>query len=239
MSTIPTQVCSPPAPPRVVAISGMVFAGLFVASVVLVRLAIPADPTDQGEWVADAGYRDSVRWALNLIPFTGVAFLWFMGVLRNRIGALEDRFFATVFLGSGLLFVAMLFASAAISGALLESVAVDGRVAAQSEMFAFGRRASYALMNVFGIKMAAVFIFMTSSIGLRTAFLPRWLAFSGFTTGLVLLLVITNLAWIALLFPFWVLLVSVYILVTDFRERRLVATSANANAPSESMVSGR
>ena len=217
MSDQPLQAVSvqPPAPPRVVAIAGMIFSALFIASLVLVRIAIPADPTDRGEWVNDASYRDSVRLALNLIPFTGVAFLWFMGVLRNRIGALEDRFFATVFLGSGLLFVAMLFTAGAIAGAMLESVASEGRLAAHHEMFAFGRRASYAIMNVFGIKMAAVFIFMTSSIGLRTGFLPRWLTFVGFAKGLVLLLVITEFVWIALLFPAWVLLVSAYILITD------------------------
>jgi len=45
------------------------------------------------------------------LPFAGIAFLWFIGVLRDRLGELEDRFFATVFLGSGLLFLAMLFAS--------------------------------------------------------------------------------------------------------------------------------
>jgi hypothetical protein len=225
MSTPQTETRTPPAPPRVVAIAGMIFSAFFIASLVLVRLAIPADPADKGEWVADASSRDSIRLALNLIPFTGVAFLWFMGVLRNRIGALEDRFFATVFLGSGLLFVAMLFVSAAVAGALLESFAIEGRLAAQSEMFAFGRKASYAIMNVFGIKMAAVFMFMTSSIGLRTAFLPRWLAFVGFAVGLVLLLIITNFAWIALVFPMWVILVSTHILVADFRQGRRLASS--------------
>ena len=218
MSTTPTEPRLPPSPPRAVAISGMIFSALFIASLVLVRLAIPADPTDRGEWIADASIRDSIRWALNLIPFTGVAFLWFMAVLRNRIGLLEDRFFATVFLGSGLLFVATLFAAAAIAHAMLESIAVEGGLPARSETFAFGRRATYALMNVFAIKMAAVFMFVTSSIGLRTAFLPRWLAFVGFAVGLVLLLVITNFAWIALLFPSWVLLVSAYILIAEFRQ---------------------
>jgi hypothetical protein len=54
--------------------------------------------------------------ALYLVPFAGIAFLWFIGVLRDRLGELEDRFFATVFFGSGLLFLAMLFASAAVAG---------------------------------------------------------------------------------------------------------------------------
>src|SRR5579859_405614 len=143
MSTSQTETLTPPAPPRAVAISGLVFSALFIASLVLIRLAIPADPTDRGEWIADTSYRDTVRLALNLIPFTGIAFLWFMAVLRNRIGRLEDRFFATVFLGSGLLFVAMLFVSASVAGAILESFAVEGRLPAQSETFAFGRRTGH------------------------------------------------------------------------------------------------
>ena len=84
-------------------------------SLVLIRLAVPADPTEPGFWLADPAFRNWVRIALNLVPFTGIAFLWFMAVLRNRIGLLEDRFFATVFLGSGLLFVAMLFAAVAVA----------------------------------------------------------------------------------------------------------------------------
>ena len=61
----------------------------------------------------------AVAIALNLVPFAGIAFLWFIGVLRDRIGEHEDRFFATVFLGSGLLFVAMIFVAAAITGAVI------------------------------------------------------------------------------------------------------------------------
>jgi len=203
------------APPRAVAISGIIFAVLFFASLVLIRLAMPADPTDPGDWLADPGLRNAVGFALNLVPFTGIAFLYYMGVLRNRIGLLEDRFFATVFLGSGLLFVAMLFGSAAVAGGLLETFSVEGRFTAQSETYAVGRRVSYALMMTCALKMAATFMFATSTIGLRTAVLPRWLAFTGFAVGLVLLLVLTDFAWIALLFPMWVLLVSAYILIED------------------------
>jgi hypothetical protein len=215
MNEVPTESRQVPAPPRGVAISGIVFSVLFIVSLVLVRRAVPADPTVPGEWLADARFRDLVRMALNLIPFTGIAFLWFMAVLHNRIGLREDRFFATVFLGSGLLFVAMLFASAAVAAAMLETFSVEGRLTAQSEAFAFGRRTSQVFMNIYAIRMAAVFIFVTSSIGLRTAFLPRWLAFVGFAVGLVVLLVITDFAWIALLIPLWVLVVSAYILVAD------------------------
>jgi hypothetical protein len=200
-------------PPRVVAISGIIFSALYIASLVLIRLAVPADPTEPGEWLGDPAVRHGVRIALNLIPFTGIAFLWFMAVLRDRIGLLEDRFFATVFLGSGLLFVAMLFTAVAVSQGLLDTFGAGTALPGESEAYRVGRGMAYALMNPFGMRMAAVFMFVTSSIGLRTAVLSRWVSFVGFAFGLVLLLVITDFAWIAMLFPLWVLLVSAWILI--------------------------
>jgi hypothetical protein len=209
-----------PAPPRIVAISGLVFAVLFIVSVVLIRLAVPADPADPGVWLTDPVLRKKVILALNLVPFAGLAFLWFMAVMRNHIGLLEDRFFATVFLGSGLLFVAMLFAAVAVARGLLDNFAVGDNPLEQSESYRIGRGMAYALMNTFGMRMAAVFMFVTSMIGLRTAVLPSWVSYLGFAFGLVLLLVITDFAWIALLFPLWVLLVSTYILVVNVRSRQ-------------------
>jgi len=211
------------APPRVVAISGVIFSALYIASLMLIRLAVPADPTEPGVWLADPVFRNWVHIALNLVPFTGIAFLWFMAVLRNRIGLLEDRFFATVFLGSGLLFVAMLFTAAAVSQGLLDTFGTGTSVPGENEAYAVGRRMGYTLMNPYGIRMAAVFMFVTSTIGLRTAVLTRWVSFVGFAFGLVLLLVITDFAWIALLFPCWVLLVSTWILIADFNQRYRMA----------------
>jgi hypothetical protein len=220
MSTPPTESGHPPAPPRVVAVSGIVFSALYIASLVLLRLAIPADPAEPGAWLADPVVRNGVRFALNLVPFTGIAFLWFMAVLRNRVGLLEDRFFATVFLGSGLLFVAMLFATVAVARGLLDTFGTGTVLPGESEAYRVGRGMAYALMNTFGMRMAAVFMFVTSTIGLRTAVLSRWVSFVGFAFGLVLLLVITDFAWIALLFPCWVLLVSTWILIADFHQGR-------------------
>ncbi len=100
MSAVPMGARRPPAAPRVVGISGIIFAALYIASLVLTRLAVPDVAAEPGEWLVDPSFRAGVRTALNLVPFAGIAFLWFMAVLRNRIGLLEDRFFATVFLGA-------------------------------------------------------------------------------------------------------------------------------------------
>jgi hypothetical protein len=234
MSTIPTENC-PPAPPRVVAISGMIFAGLYIASLVFARLAIPADPREAGAWLADPTLTNWVRFALNLIPFTGIAFLWFMAVLRNRIGGLEDRFYATVFLGSGLLFVATLFVAAAVTQGLLHTFASEGKLPAQSEAYVVGRATVYALMNSFAVKMAGVFIIVTSTIGLRTTVFPRWMAFVGYALALVMLLTITDFAWIALVFPSCVLLLSAYILVADFCRGKQV-TNAQIRTPQDGVA---
>jgi hypothetical protein len=220
ISAASTESRHAPAPPRAVAISGLIFSALFLTSLVILRVAVPADPADPGIWLADPGYRNWVGIALNLFPFAGIAFLWFMGVLRNRIGELEDRFFATVFLGSGLLFVAMLFTCGAISQGLLGVFSPGGDIPGGSETYAVGRRMAYALITTFGLKMAAVFMFVTSVIGFRTAVLSRWVTYVGFAFALVFLLSVTTFAWIALLFPGWVTLLSTWILIADIRQGR-------------------
>jgi hypothetical protein len=112
--------------PRAAAIAGIVFAVLLGTALVLVRIAVPAHPRDAPAWLDDQWRKNAVVLALNLVPFAGLAFLWFVGVVRDRIGAAEDRFFATVFLGTGLLFVAMLFAAGAVAGGLIATESQRG-----------------------------------------------------------------------------------------------------------------
>jgi hypothetical protein len=161
------------------------------------------------------GFETALVFALHLVPFAGIAFLWFLGVLRNRIGAAEDQFFATVFLGSGLLFVASLFASAAIAGAVLDSMQPSSIQQVSSDVYSFARHVGYAFLNIFAIKMAGVFIFSTCIIALRTSIFPRWIAFAGFACGVALLLIISDWLWIAMLFPLWTILVSAHILTVN------------------------
>src|SRR3984957_16021408 len=103
--------------PRAAAFAGIIFSMLWIAVFGLMRLSVPFDPFEEGAWLTgDTRY---VALATNLVPFAGIAFLWFVGVLRDRLGAREDQFFATVFLGSGFLLLAMLFVAAAVVGAII------------------------------------------------------------------------------------------------------------------------
>ena len=125
------------------------------------------------------------------------------------------------------MFVASLFGTAAITAALIQSVGV-GKIG--SDTYQFGHRVSDALFNLFAMKMAGVFIFSTCTIGLRTAIIPRWVAFTGYACGLVLLLVIANWKWITLVFPIWMLMMSTQILLSELRSRVAAQRTGNLSA---------
>lgn len=201
------------APPRGAAIAGVIFALLMIVGLGLVRYAIPADVNAPGSWMTEPDRREMVELALALVPFSGIAFLWFIGVMRHRVAAFEDRFFESVFIGSALIFIATLFAAAATTDALIQTVAA-GKV--DSDIYYFGRRVIDVLLNLFAMKMAAVFMFSTCTVGLRTAIFPRGVAYLGYACGAMLLVVIANWKWITLVFPLWMLLMSACMLLAEF-----------------------
>jgi hypothetical protein len=200
--------------PKAAAIAGIVFSLLMVMIYWLLRRSIPADPLEPGAWLA--GDTKTAALALNLIPFAGVAFLWFIGVLRDRLGQQEDRFFATVFFGSALLFLAMLFSTAAVAGALiLVASSAEPNELINSATFRFARAAAYIIMNVYAVKMAGVFMISTSTVVIYTAIAPRWIAFVGYVLALALLIGSYYIGWSFAVLPVWVLLISIYILIDN------------------------
>lgn len=209
--------------PRAAAVAGIVFSVLFLVSLVLIRTTVPGDLKDAASWLG----RDlkSVAFAVYLFPFAGIAFLWFIGVLRDRMGAREDRFFATIFIGSGLLFLAMLFAAGAVAAGIIMGFGVMPDRLVESGVYTFGRAAVYQLVNVYAMKMAAVFMISTSTVAMLTGIFPRWMAWLGY--GLALLMLLSTgyiFFWAPLVFPIWVLLVSVNMLWSDLKSGRAAAT---------------
>jgi hypothetical protein len=201
--------------PKAAAVAGILFSVLLVAALGLFRLSVPADPLDSGAWLA--GNSGIVALALNLMPFAGIAFLWFIGVLRDRLGRKEDHFFATVFFGSGLLFLGMLFASAAVIGAVVIVFTAEPDTMMNSTTLHLARALAYNLANVYAVKMAGVFMISLSTVILRTRIAPRWIAILGFVLALILLLGSYYISWCFLVLPFWVLLISVHILIDNYR----------------------
>jgi len=202
--------------PRAAAIAGIIFSMLLLISLVLIRISVPSEPQEAGTWLS--GDWKNVNLALNLLPFAGIAFLWFIGVVRDRLGSSEDRLFATVFLGSGLLFLAMLFSSAAVAGAIISVYGTSPNMLISSGIYTFGRTLTYEIMTVYTMKMAGVFMLSTCALSLRTGIIPRWMAFLGMVLALLLLLTISLFYWAPLVFPLWILLISVYILLANLRK---------------------
>jgi hypothetical protein len=194
---------------RAAGVAGLVFAALMTTSLAIFR-ANPLEVTGAGGGVP-VGAIDTWLVALYLFPFAGIAFVWFLAALRRRIGRREDQFFATVFLASGLLFVAMLFAT----GAAASAAVAAGRVGTDpinQAVFDFGRALAETLFYVFAVKMAAAFMLVSSTIGRRTGFLPRWFIVAGLIAGTVMLFSISFFELLAIIFPAWVAVVSVLLL---------------------------
>ena len=198
--------------PRAAAVAGILFSLLLGLALILLRVSVPADQARAGAWLSDPGRRGAVALALNLVPFAGIAFLWFIGVVRDRIGQHEDSFFATMFLGSGLLFVAMLFVAAAVAGGLLADPSIRAGRTPPAEVWELGR-ITFVLLNVYALRMGAVFIVSTTTIGMRTKIIPRWLGVTGYVVALALLVSVGLTGWVGLLLPLWILALSIDILL--------------------------
>lgn len=196
--------------PRAASLAGVLFALLFATSLVLVRMTIPEDPSAELDWVEAGSGR--LRWAMILMPLAGIAFLWFVGVLRDLLGDYEDRFFSSVFFGSGLLFLAMVFVSMAVAGGILTSAASGPDQVYDAEVVRFGRATMLQISNGYALRMAGVFMISLGTIWLRTRLMPRWVVGVTYLLALTLLVVTSFSLWTTLLFPAWVLLVSVLVL---------------------------
>ncbi len=192
---------------RAAALSGIVFGVLLLTAMTTMRIAVGDGGFE--ELQGDERRRTLIRFSLDLVPYGGIAFLWFIGVVREQLGEVEDRLFSTVFLGSGLLFVVLMFAGAVTTSSMvlmLDSPYPD------PEVWSFGRDNAVGLISVYAMRMAAVFTLSVSTAALRTASLPRSVCLSGYGVAVVLLLSTASQTWIPLLFPGWVLVLSVLLL---------------------------
>jgi hypothetical protein len=204
--------------PPTAAMAGILFAILFTASVSLIRVNMPVEISDGSSWIKSVYW--PLRVALVLMPFAVIAFLWFVAVIRDRLGEHEDQFFSTVFFGSGLLFLAMVCVSMAIAGGI---VVIANNVADQGlnqDAIIFGRAVMLQISNVYALRMAAVFMTSTATIWLRTGLMPRWLIVVTYLLAFLLLVVISLNLWVTLVFPAWVFFISVRLLVINAKSSR-------------------
>jgi hypothetical protein len=197
--------------PRSAAVAGIIFAVLYGSSLILLSLFVLPYISDTTWMETNAA---PVSLALNLIPFAGIAFLWFIGVLRDLLADQEDRLFSTVFLGSGLLFLAMTFIGAALVAGLLNAHTLGLGTLSES-VYTYSRSVIYQVINIYAIRMAGVFMISLATIWIRTGVMHRVWAILTYLLALVLLVSISYSLWVTLIFPGWVMVVSVYILIRN------------------------
>jgi hypothetical protein len=202
------------------AIAGVVYAVLTLIALILFR-GLPDLKLSDDEiaaWFNDTANHSALVIALNLVSFASVAFLWFVAVIRRRIGEKEDRFFATVFLGASILYLvtyiagAVALAAPAVAASVFEGAAVDQATVSLTIGTA------NAMLLIIGPRMQALIMFTTSTLVLRTGVMPRWLAYIGYATGVLLFLFPLIYRPLGFIFPLWVLVVSITIALTGRRQ---------------------
>jgi hypothetical protein len=208
-------------------IAGMLFGVLFGVCVTIVQsTAGGADET--GAWLA--GGNTDLEWALTLLPFAGIFFLWFIGVSRQRLGRWDDRFISSVILGSGVLFLAMVFASAGLAWALLAMYRKDPVGFPGSDTYSFVQFAVAKIFGVYALRMASVFLICQATAWLRHGLMPKWLALPSYLVALVLLFVVSQEAWAVLIFPVWIFVISAYLFSVSRRVPEAAEDAPGAGA---------
>lgn len=157
--------------------------------------------------------------AMLVMPFAGILFLYFMIMLRSAAratGVRVSHVLGTVQFAAGILFVAMLFVATAGIITTPASVHLSGATTdpVTARMLP---TLSMAVLLMFGMRMAAMFVFVTSSIGRASGLIPRWFNLAGYVVGVLLLLAFTMEAWFALLFAAWVFVLSSHIVWSHLR----------------------
>lgn len=196
--------------PRAAAVAGVLFAVLFTTALVLLWTTVPEGGAHGTQWTVTGSVHLKV--AATLMPFAGIAFLWFIGVVRDGFAGVEDKFFSSVFLGAGLLFLAMVFATTSVGIGLAHSGTQVTDPSARAEVVAFATMTLTALGKTYALRMAAVFMISLATIWLKSGVMPRWLVWTTYATAITLLVAADTSVWLTLVFPVWVLLVSVMLL---------------------------
>ena len=164
------------------------------------------------QWYSDEGNQRTMILGLNLLVMSAIMFVWFVAVIRRRVGDRENRFFGTVFLGSALL----LAGAWLVAGVLLTMPAVAARtfdIVPAADTVAITQAGGITMASIVATRLEAVFIISTTTVGRLSKAFPRWLVLVGYTVGLTLLLMPVPTLFLTWVFPIWVAVVSAVLLV--------------------------
>ena len=220
MATDSTPLVRRISSPHPAAWAGVAFAVLFLVGYFMVESAPTASATDAEllEYYTSSDRTAVVVAALYVVPFSGIAFIWFLAALRQRVQSVapqEEMVFATVQLVSGVLFLAMMFVAAAARVAPVLAIEVGNEQVPDIERELL--RFSQATLMVFALRSAGVFMITTATRVARVGVVPRWFRLVSLAAALVLMLSASYLEGLVLIFPVWVGVISLFVLFRDLR----------------------
>jgi hypothetical protein len=196
------------------AIAGIVAAVGWVFA--LVRLldgpGVDASEAEITQFFADPDTGRDTLLVLQILVIATVGFLWFIGVIRGRIGDPAPKLFETVFFGGGILYAGLLFVGAAALAAPFVLADIGG-MDVEAGSAAMARSFARVMLGVFASRVAALVVLSTSTLGLRTGVLPRWLILAGYLVGVGILVNVTFFTPSVYAFPGWIALVSLVLLL--------------------------
>lgn len=190
--------------------------------------AIDAAPEEIRSFYADSANLPNALLLLQVIALATLAFLWFIGVVRGRLGDAEPRLFGTVFLGGGILVAGLMLAGTAALAAPMVLVSLGGPTP-EPEDVGMTRALAVSLLAVFAPRAATLVILSTAALGRVTRALPRWLVWLSYVVGIAEFVNVAVSTPTVYIFPAWIALVSVVLLV---RRPTLAAVgAATSGAP--------
>ena len=195
------------------AIAGILHSLLSLVATFILLAAPDPSEGDQAirEWYLDEGHQRQLILAVNLLTVSSIMFVWFVAVIRRRVGDRENRFFGTVFLGSALLLTgAWLAAGVFFAAPAVAAQAFD--MVPDASGVALSQASGITMVSIVATRLEAVFIISTTTVGRLSGAFTQWVVVVGYAVGLTLLLVPVPSVALTWVFPIWVAAMSVMFL---------------------------
>jgi len=203
--------------PRAAAMAGIGYAILMYIIMISTYAAKIQPENVNREWLQN--WSGTYSLVMTMVPFAGIAFLWFTGVVRDHLSFEEGRFFATLFLGSGIIHVVLLFIWSAVLGAVMITRNMAAVELVGNGIYVFGFVLMNEIIGNYILRMAGIYMTAIGALWSRTTLMPRWMTFVTYILAFGFIFAANRFREARFIFPTWVLVVSVYILILNFRGR--------------------